>query len=228
MPRFFVVLLLLLSGFSYSQEVTLSGRTVDRAGKPVAYIQVYSSEAIEIVDTDADGRFQLFFSKADTVLVKFRTGSLVEESETIERTVILKDGENRMEDVKFTFLNKDEVIVVQRIQDPFDLPTMPPVDVRLLPRDGVENMLALTAVGVTSNNELTSNYNVRGGNYDENLVYVNGFQIYRPFLTRSGQQEGMSFINSSLVKNINFSSGGFDSQYGDCLLYTSPSPRDDR
>ena len=217
MPKFLVVLFLLLTGFSLSQEVTLSGRTVDRAGKPIEYIQVYSQEAISIVDTDTDGKYTLLFSRPDTVRIKFRTSPLIEESETIERTVILKDGANTLEDIKFSFLSTEEVVVVERIQDVFDLPTMPFIDLGLVAGGGVERALALTQMGVTSNNELTSNYNVRGGNYDENLVYVNGFQIYRPFLTRSGQQEGMSFVNSALVKNVSFSGGGFDSRYGDRL-----------
>src|SRR5688572_26011668 len=74
-----------------------------------------------------------------------------------------------------------------------------------------------TLPGVVSNNELTSQYSVRGGNFDENLVYVNDVEIYRPFLVRSGQQEGLSFINSDLVSGINFSAGGFDANYGDKL-----------
>ncbi|MCJ8291722.1 MAG: TonB-dependent receptor plug domain-containing protein [Crocinitomicaceae bacterium] len=217
MPQILVVLLLFLSGFSFAQEVTLSGRTVDRSGKPVENILVYSSEAISSVDTDEDGKFRLVFSRTDTVLVKFRTGAMSEESETLERTVVLTEGENILDDVKFSFLSKDEIIVVERIQDPFDLPVMPFFDIDMIPMGSVERGVILTAPGVTSNNELTSNYNVRGGSYDENLVYVNGFQIYRPFLTRSGQQEGMSFINSALVKNISFSGGGFDSQFGDKL-----------
>ena len=84
------------------------------------------------------------------------------------------------------------------------------------PNAGVENVL-MTLPGVNNNNELSTQYNVRGGNFDENLVYVNGIEIYRPFLIRSGQQEGLSFINSSMVKNINFSAGGFQAKYGDKL-----------
>ncbi len=81
---------------------------------------------------------------------------------------------------------------------------------------GVENIL-MTLPGVSNNNELSTQYNVRGGNFDENLVYVNGIEIYRPFLIRSGQQEGLSFINSNMVQNINFSAGGFQAKYGDKL-----------
>ena len=81
---------------------------------------------------------------------------------------------------------------------------------------GVENILK-TLAGVSGNNELSSQYNVRGGNFDENLVYVNEIEVYRPFLVRSGQQEGLSFINSDLVHNIDFSAGGFQAKYGDKL-----------
>lgn len=81
---------------------------------------------------------------------------------------------------------------------------------------GVENIL-MTLPGVNNNNELSTQYNVRGGNFDENLVYVNGIEVYRPFLIRSGQQEGLSFINSNMVQNINFSAGGFQAKYGDKL-----------
>jgi len=81
---------------------------------------------------------------------------------------------------------------------------------------GIENLL-MTLPGVSNNNELSTQYNVRGGNFDENLVYVNGIEVYRPFLIRSGQQEGLSFINSSMLQNINFSAGGFQAKYGDKL-----------
>ena len=81
---------------------------------------------------------------------------------------------------------------------------------------GVENIL-MTLPGVNNNNELSTQYNVRGGNFDENLVYVNGIEVYRPFLIRSGQQEGLSFINPNMVQNINFSAGVFQSKYGDKL-----------
>ncbi|WP_233900383.1 TonB-dependent receptor [Tenacibaculum piscium] len=81
---------------------------------------------------------------------------------------------------------------------------------------GVENIL-MTLPGVSNNNELSTQYNVRGGNFDENLVYVNGIEVYRPFLIRSGQQEGLSFVNSQMVQNIDFSAGGFQAKYGDKL-----------
>lgn len=83
------------------------------------------------------------------------------------------------------------------------------------PSSGIEKSLIFQGGGVSSRNELSSQYSVRGGNFDENLIYVNGIQIYRPFLVRSGRQEGLSFVNPSMVQNVNFSSGGFESRYGD-------------
>ncbi len=96
--------------------------------------------------------------------------------------------------------------------------TISPRTVRNIPgaNAGVENILKLLP-GVNSNNELSTQYMVRGGNFDENLVYVNGIEIYRPFLIRSGQQEGLSFINSDMVENVKFSAGGFQAKYGDKL-----------
>jgi len=93
-----------------------------------------------------------------------------------------------------------------------------PANVNKIPgaNQGVENIL-MTLAGVNNNNELSTQYNVRGGNFDENLIYVNGIEVYKPFLIRSGQQEGLSFINSSMVQNITFSAGGFQAKYGDKL-----------
>ena len=82
------------------------------------------------------------------------------------------------------------------------------------PTGGMESLIKMLP-GTSSNNELSSQYNVRGGNFDENLIFVNGIQIYRPFLVRNAQQEGMSFINSDLTGNVMFSAGGFDAKYGD-------------
>lgn len=96
--------------------------------------------------------------------------------------------------------------------------TLSPEAIRNTPgaQAGVENLLK-SLPGVSNNNELSSQYAVRGGNFDENLVYVNEIEVYRPFLVRSGQQEGLSFVNSDLVKNVNFSAGGFQAKYGDKL-----------
>jgi hypothetical protein len=93
---------------------------------------------------------------------------------------------------------------------------IPVKDIHLLPSaSGSFEAILKTMPGVSSNNELTSQYSVRGGNFDENLVYVNDIEIFRPFLIRSGQQEGLSFINPDLISSVKFSSGGFSAMYGD-------------
>jgi hypothetical protein len=112
----------------------------------------------------------------------------------------------------------EEVIVKDNKKDAQGFLTVNPSDIAKIPgaNQGVENIL-MTLPGVNNNNELSTQYNVRGGNFDENLVYVNGIEVYRPFLVRSGQQEGLSFVNSAMVQNVNFSAGGFQAKYGDKL-----------
>ncbi|WP_459212951.1 TonB-dependent receptor [Aquimarina rhabdastrellae] len=112
-----------------------------------------------------------------------------------------------------------EVVITGRERKTIEgITTLDPETIRLTPsaNPGVEGLLK-TLPGVSSNNELSTQYTVRGGNYDENLVYVNEIEVYRPFLIRSGQQEGLSFVNTDLVRNVNFSAGGFQAKYGDKL-----------
>ena len=112
----------------------------------------------------------------------------------------------------------DEVVIKNEIKEAQGITTIKAEKISRVPgaNSGIETLL-MTLPGVSNNNELSTQYNVRGGNFDENLVYVNGIEIYRPFLIRSGQQEGLSFVNSSMVQNINFSAGGFQAKYGDKL-----------
>ena len=103
-----------------------------------------------------------------------------------------------------------------RINSDVTMMRIPIKDINLLPSaSGSFEAILKTMPGVSSNNELSSQYSVRGGNFDENLVYVNDIEIYRPFLIRSGQQEGLSFINPDLTSSVQFSSGGFNASYGD-------------
>jgi len=110
----------------------------------------------------------------------------------------------------------DEVSVSARYERASAFSRIDLKDLQLVPSTtgGIESLIK-TLPGVSSNNELSSQYSVRGGNYDENLIYVNDVEIYRPFLVRSGQQEGLSFINSDLISSIRFSAGGFDARFGD-------------
>lgn len=110
----------------------------------------------------------------------------------------------------------DEVNILGQRRQTSTLDMIDASKYRLTPNanGGIESLL-ITFAGVSSSNELSSQYNVRGGNFDENIVYVNGIEIYRPLLVRAGQQEGLSFINPDMVKNVAFSAGGFDAKYGD-------------
>ncbi len=135
-----------------------------------------------------------------------------------EKQVKLSPGQRKKKDItleyRATFLPDVEI----RDDKTFSthITRIDPKHVQKLPgpASGVEGLLR-TFPGVSSASELTTQYSVRGGSFDENLVYVNGIEIYRPFLIRSGEQEGLSFVNSDLVSSINFSAGGFDAQYGD-------------
>ena len=111
-----------------------------------------------------------------------------------------------------------EVVIENSNREAQGVINVDPIKTAKIPgaKEGVENIL-LTLGGVNNNNELSTQYNVRGGNFDENLVYINGIEVYRPFLVRTGQQEGLSFVNENLAQNVNFSAGGFQAKYGDKL-----------
>lgn len=198
-----------------AQEFVVSGRCVDLRNVPVDGVKVSSIDAEpSIVYTDENGLFRLSFSKAGNYQINLNLVGTEHQSQldvTLDRI-----GVTQLEDVKFNFQQEGGIIIQAESKDPFVIEKLPIIDLGKVPLGSVERSLIYTTAAV-SNNELTSNYNVRGGSYDENLVYVNGFNVFRPFLTRSGQQEGMSFIHSALVKSIHFSAGGFESEYGDKL-----------
>lgn len=125
-----------------------------------------------------------------------RFSTTLKPSTEVLKTVVIKDTKNKLQGI-----TKLDIIKAKNLPGA---------------NTGVENLL-MTLPGVNNNNELSTQYNVRGGNFDENIVYVNGIEVYRPFLVRSGQQEGLSFINPNLVQNIQFSAGGFQAKYGDKL-----------
>jgi hypothetical protein len=203
----------MLRVFSYSQETLVNGRCTDKKGRALenVFISVAWDSSI-FTYTSVKGEFELRVASNSTLELIYKANDQTEQ----RSYQIGSKPSQRLPDLKFNFVSIVEIEVEARRQDPFELPKLPKYDLQKIPMGSVERSLVYTTAAV-SNNELTSNYNVRGGSYDENLVYVNGFQIYRPFLTRSGQQEGMSFVNSALVESISFSAGGFDAQYGDRL-----------
>ena len=131
---------------------------------------------------------------------------------------MLKEGQIYTLNIELNLKGKliNDVIVKDKKSRKQALSRIKTQHVTLIPNSGggIESVLK-TLPGVSSANELSSQYSVRGGNFDENMVYVNGIEIYRPFLIHSGQQEGLSFVNSDMVESILFSAGGFESKYGD-------------
>jgi hypothetical protein len=211
--RLLFIAVLVVSFPVLAQKATVTGRCIDKRSKGLENVQIkVTADSNLIVYTNTLGIFEFSVNLNQQISLEMVVNDLTERKQIdVKNQAIIRVG-----DVKFGFIQEDEVKIQGVRTEPFEIPKLPYYDAQKLPLGSVERSLVYMTAA-SSNNELTSNYNVRGGSYDENLVYVNGFNIYRPFLTRSGQQEGMSFINSALVKSVRFSAGGFDSQYGDKL-----------
>ena len=193
---------------------TVYGKVTDEMGRPIEMANVVVLDLLVGQTTDSRGAYELsLFS--DTTLVISVSFIGFEQKQVPVR---LRKGEHRKLDVmlKSTAKMLPDAVISDRATDASSLTRLDAKQATLLPSmgGGVESLIK-TLPGVVSNNELSSQYRVRGGNFDENLIYVNGVEIYRPFLVGSGQQEGLSFVNSQLVSNIEFSAGGFSAEYGD-------------
>ena len=219
MKKLLLFILILLPAFVFAQRPTgvLYGKITDDNGKAVEFVNVAVQNTKYGVVSDARGSYSLTLPSDTLINVVF---SFVGYEE-IKIGVNLKPDERRKHDVKMqvTSTMLTEVTVRDQSIKSTTITRLDAKETVLLPTagaGGVEDMVK-TLAGVSSTNELSSQYNVRGGNFDENLIYVNGIEIYKPFLVGSGQQEGLSFINSRLVSNIDFSAGGFSVEYGDKL-----------
>jgi len=198
-----------------SNNATLFGKVTEGNGKPLELASISLKNTNIGTVSNRDGAYLLRIPSKKPVVIVF---SIV-GYRSIEKTIIASE-EQRLE-INITLLQTDkELDEVQITQRRRNKANMDRIDSKYLTSmtdagtGGVEALIK-TLPGVSSNNELSSQYSVRGGNFDENLVYVNDIEVYRPFLVRSGQQEGMSFINSDMVSSIEFSAGGFDAKYGD-------------
>lgn len=213
--KFLILTLFFSCQLFWAQNARIKGVILNESGQAVAEVNV--SAADKNTKTNENGFYQLLVPANKKIQVVFTHVSLKKYTVTLE----LKPNE----DYEFNPQLNDkaeslgEVIVTagnrKRIQG---ITVIEPELIRKIPgaNAGIENIIK-TLPGVNSNNELSTQYSVRGGNYDENLVYVNEVEIYRPFLIRSGQQEGLSFTNTDLVQNVDFSAGGFQAKYGDKL-----------
>ena len=199
----------------FAQSATVKGVILDKKNQAVENVNV-SCQGVG-VQSNANGFYSLSVPANRKVGVVFSHISLkratvtltLKSNEEYEFNLVMSDQEEQMGEIVIQGNNKKRIQGITSIE---------PEIIRRIPgaNAGVENILK-SLPGVNSNNELSTQYAVRGGNYDENLVYVNEIEVYRPFLIRSGQQEGLSFTNTDLVQNIDFSAGGFQAKFGDKL-----------
>ena len=214
--RLLTALLFFLLGFTVTAQnksATITGLILDENEHTLSNATITILGKNSGIISNDSGRFSIRVSAERSFALTFsHTGFL-----TVQKNFYLSPGETENITIRMTRTGKtlDAVVVAdERDRRENSLVKINPKNAITLPSTtgGVEALIK-TLVG--SNNELTSQYNVRGGNYDENLVYINDFEIYRPYLVSSGQQEGLSLINPELTKNVNFYTGGFQSKYGD-------------
>jgi len=220
-----VILLACLVLMMAAQPVTgqtkskISGFILNDAGEQVDLVNISIPGTPHGTSSNSKGFFQFSVPRTNEILIQFsRLGYLAKE------LTIKPEEYSNPDDIRLTITLEQMVsgmneIVISADRDPgSNLIRIDPKSISSIPvvSGSFEDILKHLP-GVSSSNELSSQYSVRGGNFDENLVYVNDIEIYRPFMIRSGQQEGLSFINSDMVSSVLFSSGGFDARYGDKL-----------
>jgi hypothetical protein len=203
-----------ISNVLAQNTATIYGKVNDENEKALEAVTISVIGATSGTYTDNKGNFELKIPADSSVKVVFSYVGF----KTEERLVNLSPNQRKNVSVnlKYSSANIVEVTVEDKLGRSKSVTRIDPksVDIITSVTGGVEAILK-TLPGVSSNNELSSQYMVRGGNFDENLVYVNDIEIYRPLLVRGGQQEGLSFVNNDMVSSIVFSAGGFDAKYGD-------------
>ena len=206
-------LLLFSSTVLYAQSFTLSGVVSDEDGNGIELATVSCLEQGAVTVANLKGEYSLNLKSADSVVVKFSMIGFQTRTRVLRRP----KGKQRLLVTLHPMESLDEVVVSEKRRQTTGTDQLDTKNLRNTPSttgNAVEELVQQQA-GVSTHNELSSQYNVRGGSFDENSVYINGTEIYRPLLIRSGQQEGLSVINSDMVEKIGFSSGGFEAKYGD-------------
>ncbi len=211
---YIISILIILTNGIMAQNVTIKGRITNENHAPIEIANVSILGKPIGTIADLNGYYSLTCQSEDSLVVVY---SMI-GYQTRKRT-FRNPTDTLIVNVMLPSINLalQEVEIVDRERQMGGTQKLKADRLRLQPSasgNGIEEMIKSQA-GVSSNNELSSQYNVRGGNFDENSVYVNGIEIYRPLLTRSGQQEGLSFINPDMVSAISFSTGGFEAKYGD-------------
>lgn len=211
---FSITFLLLVSTIVLAQDFLLTGRVIDENENPVELASVTCLAQGKATMTNMRGEYSITLSSADSVVVKFSMIGYKAKTRVLRRP----RGRQNLQIVLYednTMI--DELTVTERKRQTSTSEELSTENLKTAPSasgNAVEELIQQQA-GVSSHSELSSQYNVRGGAFDENFVYINNIEIYRPFLIRSGQQEGLSIINPDMVGGINFSTGGYDAKYGD-------------
>lgn len=208
-----LVVLVTISMIAYADSFTLKGKVIDEDGNPVELATVACMEQGKVSMTSLKGEFSIKLQSADSVIVRF---SMI-GYKTRTRTFRHPKGTQTLLMTLYPQDELQEVTITERRRQTTGTEKLDIKDIRHAPSasgNAVEELIQQQA-GVSTHNELSSQYNVRGGSFDENCVYINNVEVYRPLLIRSGQQEGLSVINPDMVESIAFSSGGFEAKYGD-------------
>ncbi len=208
-----LLLLTVFSGFSQKKYAYISGKVIDENENALSGVSIIILGKQSGITSSDSGTYRIKVPAEKAFGLVFSFSGYREE----QKNFYLSDGEEEELTVKLERSGKTlQTVVISEDKERKEtgLVKINPKNAVTLPSatGGVEGLIKIL---VGSNNELTSQYSVRGGNYDENLIYINDFEIYRPYLVRNGQQEGLSFINPELAKNINFYNGGFQAKYED-------------
>jgi len=207
------ILLLVTALTAQAQSFTLSGKVVDQDGNGIELCTVACLEQGAVTMANLKGEYKLSLHSSDSVVIRY---SMVGYQ---SKTRVLRNprGNQKLIVTLPPMQSLQEVVVTEKRRQTTATEQLDTKNIRQTPSttgNAVEELVQQQA-GVSTHNELSSQYNVRGGSFDENSVYINNVEVYRPLLIRSGQQEGLSVINSDMVEKIGFSSGGFEAKYGD-------------
>jgi hypothetical protein len=208
-------LLLLVSLPVFGQSrIQISGYVRDGEGNPIELVSVQQKNSLLGTITNEKGYYSLSVAPADSLTLAYSCLGY----NKAERIIPSARQDLRLNvQMNFMSLSLGEVSVTAARRQVSTMETIDADKIKLIPdpAGGSIESLVVTYAGVSSSNELSSQYSVRGGSYDENIVYVNGLEVFRPLLIRSGQQEGLSFVNPELTEAVRFAAGGFEARYGD-------------
>lgn len=212
--RYILFLICVICGVAAQAQVKIHGKVTDADNNPLEFVTVRVAGTATGTTTGLEGNYQLSAAQQDTIKLVFTCIGYKE----VERQLIDTKGDQTV-NVRMYQSSKElaEIEVTEFKKQTGSLQAIDAGSYKLSPdvSGGSIESLITTMAGVNSSNEMSSQYSVRGGSYDENSVYINGIEVYRPLLVTSGQQEGLSIINPDMVDKVNFSTGGFPAEYGD-------------